>query len=51
MTRIIESLAEIGGQYDVLYCDLWGCLHNGCELYPPPLPRCRIFAPAAAPWR
>jgi HAD superfamily hydrolase (TIGR01459 family) len=34
MTRLIESLSEIGGQYDVLYCDLWGCLHNGLELYP-----------------
>jgi len=34
MTRLIDSLAEIGGQYDVLYCDLWGCLHNGLELYP-----------------
>ncbi len=34
MTRLIDTLAEIGGQYDVLYCDLWGCLHNGLELYP-----------------
>ena len=34
MTRILDALAEIGGQYDVLYCDLWGCLHNGLELYP-----------------
>jgi HAD superfamily hydrolase (TIGR01459 family) len=33
MTRIIEALAEIGDQYDVLYCDLWGCVHNGLELY------------------
>lgn len=29
MTRIIESLAEISGQYDALFCDLWGCLHDG----------------------
>jgi HAD superfamily hydrolase (TIGR01459 family) len=34
MTRIIDTLAEIGGQYTVLYCDLWGCLHNGITLYP-----------------
>ena len=34
MTRIPDTLAEIGGQYDVLYCDLWGCVHNGLELYP-----------------
>ena len=29
MTRVIESLADISGQYDALYCDLWGCLHDG----------------------
>lgn len=34
MTRMIASLDEISAQYDVLYCDLWGCLHNGKTLYP-----------------
>ena len=34
MTRIIQSLAQIGADYDVLYCDLWGCLHNGRQPYP-----------------
>ncbi|MCA2010544.1 TIGR01459 family HAD-type hydrolase [Cereibacter sphaeroides] len=34
MTQIIASLAEISAKYDVLYCDLWGCLHNGKTLYP-----------------
>lgn len=34
MTRIIPSLTEIGSRYDVLYCDLWGCLHDGRRLYP-----------------
>ncbi|KPQ04961.1 MAG: putative sugar phosphatases of the HAD superfamily [Rhodobacteraceae bacterium HLUCCA12] len=34
MTEIIESLADIGARYDVLYCDLWGCLHDGRALYP-----------------
>lgn len=29
MTQLIRNLAEISAQYDVLYCDLWGCLHNG----------------------
>lgn len=29
MTTIIRSLSEIADRYDVLYCDLWGCLHNG----------------------
>lgn len=34
MTHLISSLAEISAPYDVLYCDLWGCLHNGKTLYP-----------------
>ena len=34
MTRIINALEEIGARHDVLYCDLWGCLHDGRQLYP-----------------
>lgn len=34
MTRIIQNLAEIGGDYGVLFCDLWGCVHNGKAAYP-----------------
>ncbi|WP_410217558.1 TIGR01459 family HAD-type hydrolase [Paracoccus sp. (in: a-proteobacteria)] len=34
MTRIIASLAEISAGYDALFCDLWGCLHNGKQAYP-----------------
>lgn len=33
MTRIIGALSEIAPNYDVLYCDLWGCLHNGRQPY------------------
>ena len=34
MTRIIQSLSELSGQYDALFCDLWGCLHNGVAPFP-----------------
>jgi HAD superfamily hydrolase (TIGR01459 family) len=34
MTRMIRSLAEIAPQYDALFCDLWGCLHNGVVPFP-----------------
>ncbi len=34
MTRIIASLAEIAADYDALFCDLWGCLHNGIAPFP-----------------
>ncbi|NSX55928.1 TIGR01459 family HAD-type hydrolase [Parasulfitobacter algicola] len=29
MTRIIKTLDEISQDYDALFCDLWGCVHNG----------------------
>ncbi|MEO1564194.1 MAG: TIGR01459 family HAD-type hydrolase [Pseudomonadota bacterium] len=29
MTEIIKSLSEISDRYRAVYCDLWGCLHNG----------------------
>ncbi len=29
MTRIVQSLADISAPYDAIFCDLWGCLHNG----------------------
>lgn len=34
MTRIIESLAEISNAYDALFCDLWGCVHDGLRAFP-----------------
>ncbi len=34
MTRIIETLAEISDDYDALFCDLWGCVHDGVRALP-----------------
>ncbi|BDW86118.1 TIGR01459 family HAD-type hydrolase [Roseicyclus marinus] len=34
MTRIIDSLAEISASYDALFCDLWGCVHDGMRAFP-----------------
>ena len=34
MTRIIDSLADIAADYDALFCDLWGCVHNGVTAFP-----------------
>lgn len=34
MTRIIRALSEVQDGYDVLYCDLWGCLHDGKTPFP-----------------
>ena len=33
MTRIIENLSEVASSYDAVFCDLWGCLHNGITAY------------------
>jgi len=34
MTRIVSTLAEISHQYDALFVDLWGCVHNGMQALP-----------------
>ena len=34
MTRIVSALSEISHQYDALFVDLWGCVHNGVAALP-----------------
>lgn len=34
MTEIIRSLEEVGPGYRTLFCDLWGCLHDGVKAFP-----------------
>lgn len=34
MTQIITRLNEISEQYDALFVDLWGCLHDGLQPFP-----------------
>ena len=34
MPRIITHLSEIAPQYDALFVDLWGCVHNGVTALP-----------------
>lgn len=43
VTQIIDSLAEIAPGYRVLFCDLWGCLHNGKQAYPEAVEALRRF--------
>ena len=33
MTQIINTLSEISAQYDALFVDLWGCVHNGVRAF------------------
>ncbi|HHL22146.1 MAG TPA: TIGR01459 family HAD-type hydrolase, partial [Aliiroseovarius sp.] len=32
--QVIDSLSQISGRYRVLFCDLWGCLHDGYRAFP-----------------
>jgi HAD superfamily hydrolase (TIGR01459 family) len=34
MTRIINALSDISADYDALFVDLWGCVHNGIAAMP-----------------
>jgi HAD superfamily hydrolase (TIGR01459 family) len=34
MTQIIDQFADISGQYDAAFVDLWGCMHNGVTALP-----------------
>lgn len=43
MTTILTSLDEIAERYDVVLCDLWGCLHNGVTAYPAAVEALRRF--------
>lgn len=43
MTRIIQSLSEIAHRYDAVFCDLWGCLHDGERAYPAAVEALRAF--------
>lgn len=33
-TPIIERFRDIAGRYDVLFCDIWGVIHNGHAVFP-----------------
>ncbi|MBV7410570.1 TIGR01459 family HAD-type hydrolase [Maritimibacter sp. DP1N21-5] len=46
MTRIVESLAEIAAPYDALFCDLWGCVHDGHSPFPEAVAALQAFRAA-----
>ncbi len=41
--RIVESLAEVSDRYDAVFCDLWGCLHNGLTAFPEAVEALRAY--------
>ncbi|MEM9342760.1 MAG: TIGR01459 family HAD-type hydrolase [Pseudomonadota bacterium] len=43
MPEIIKSLSQISDRYDALFCDLWGCVHNGIEAFPEAVAALQLF--------
>ena len=50
MTEIIASLEELDPGYSALFCDLWGCLHDGVRAFPAAVAALERFRAAAARW-
>lgn len=43
MTHIINSLTDISDNYDALFCDLWGCVHDGLKHFDAALAAMQAF--------
>ncbi|MDE0521374.1 MAG: HAD family hydrolase [Boseongicola sp.] len=43
MVPIVDSLSEIADRYDALFCDLWGCVHDGVRGHPEAIDALRTF--------
>lgn len=41
--QIVETLAEVSDRYDAVFCDLWGCLHDGIIAFPEAVDALRAF--------
>lgn len=43
MTRIVDSLSDLAADYDAVFCDLWGVLHDGVTVFPEAAAALRSF--------
>jgi HAD superfamily hydrolase (TIGR01459 family) len=46
MTEIITTLADVAPRYEAVFCDLWGCLHNGVTPFPDAVAALRAYKAA-----
>lgn len=46
MTDLIQTLDAVAPLYRALYCDLWGCLHDGTRAYPQAVTALQTFRAA-----
>ncbi len=35
LTQIIKNLSEVSPNYQAIFCDIWGVIHNGVEVFQP----------------
>jgi ribonucleotide monophosphatase NagD (HAD superfamily) len=47
VTELIDSLADVRDRYDALFCDLWGCVHDGVRAFPEAVAALRAFKAGA----
>ncbi len=43
MTTVVPNLAAVADRYDAVFCDLWGCLHDGLRAFPEAVAALRGF--------
>jgi HAD superfamily hydrolase (TIGR01459 family) len=43
MANLITALAEVSDRYRAVFCDLWGCLHDGTKAHPAAVAALRAF--------
>lgn len=46
MTRIINALSDVSQNYDALFVDLWGCVHNGVTAIPSAVAALQVYRKA-----
>lgn len=47
--ELLTGLSAVAGQYDALFCDIWGVLHNGRQHFPPAYEALRRFKAERGP--
>ena len=43
MSEVVRALAEVAPDYDALFCDVWGCVHDGVRPFPEAVAALRAY--------
>ena len=47
--ELLSGLSAVTGQYDALFCDIWGVIHNGRQHFPPAYEALKCFKAERGP--